>query len=72
MHRITSLSEGVGPGTSGRGSKAQPRPEAQHKFTDPESRIMKGPDGFVQGYNAQIAVESAATDRRSGIDATGE
>lgn len=28
------------------GSKVQPRPEAQHNFTDPESRIMKGPDGF--------------------------
>jgi transposase len=40
-----------------RSSKVQPRPEAQHNFTDPESRIMKGPDGFVQAYNAQIAVE---------------
>ena len=40
-----------------RSSKAEPKPEAQHNFTDPESRIMKGPDGFVQGYNAQIAVE---------------
>ena len=29
----------------------------QYNFTDPESRIMKGPDGFVQGYNAQVAVE---------------
>jgi transposase len=38
-------------------SKAKPSPKAQHNFTDPESRIMKGPDGFVQGYNAQIAVE---------------
>ncbi len=40
-----------------RGSKVQPKPEAQHNFTYPESRIMNGPDGFVQGYNAQIAVE---------------
>ena len=38
-----------------RSSKVQPRPEAQHNFTDPESRIMKGPDGFVQAYNAQAA-----------------
>jgi transposase len=37
--------------------KAQPEPKAQHNFTDPESRIMKGPDGFVQAYNTQIAVE---------------
>jgi transposase len=29
----------------------------QYNFTDPESRIMKGGDGFVQGYNAQAAVE---------------
>ena len=47
---------GVGSGRR-RSSKAEPKPEAQHNFTDPESRIMKGPDGFVQGYNAQIAVE---------------
>lgn len=38
---------------------AKPEPKAQHNFTDPESRIMKGPDGFVQAYNAQIAVEPA-------------
>src|SRR6266481_4114337 len=31
--------------------EAQPEPKAQYNFTDPESRIMKGPDGFVQGYN---------------------
>jgi hypothetical protein len=28
----------------------------QYNFTDPESRIRKSPDGFVQAYNAQIAV----------------
>jgi transposase len=36
---------------------AKPKPKAQYNFTDPESRIMKGPDGFVQAYNAQIAVD---------------
>src|SRR3990167_1534129 len=35
---------------------AKPDPKAQYNFTDPESRIMKGPDGFVQAYNAQLAV----------------
>ena len=40
--------------------QAVPDPKAQRNFTDPESRIM--PDGshkgsFVQGYNAQIAVD---------------
>jgi transposase len=37
---------------------AKPEPKAQYNFTDPESRIMKGPDGFVQAYNAQIAVDA--------------
>jgi transposase len=37
--------------------KAKPEATMQYNFTDPESRIMKGPDGFVQAYNAQIAVE---------------
>ena len=37
--------------------KVKPDPKAQYNFTDPESRIMKGPDGFVQAYNAQIAVD---------------
>jgi hypothetical protein len=36
---------------------ATPEDNAQYNFTDPESRIMKGPGGFVQAYNAQIAVE---------------
>jgi transposase len=36
---------------------AKPKPKAQYNFTDPESRIMKGPEGFVQAYNAQIAVD---------------
>jgi hypothetical protein len=35
---------------------AKPDPKAQYNFTGPESRIMKGPDGFVQGYNVQVAV----------------
>ena len=43
--------------------KAIPDAKAQRNFTDPESRIM--PDGshkgsFVQGYNAQIAVDGQA------------
>jgi hypothetical protein len=32
-----------------------PDPKVQKNFTDPESRIMKGKDGFVQAYNDQIA-----------------
>jgi transposase len=37
--------------------QAKPKDKDQYNFTDPESRIMKGPDGFIQGYNAQAAVE---------------
>ncbi len=33
-----------------------PPPEAKANVTDPESRIMKTPAGYVQGYNAQAAV----------------
>jgi transposase len=36
---------------------AKPDSKAQYNFTDPESRIMKGPDGFVQAYNVQVAVD---------------
>lgn len=36
---------------------AQPEDKKQYNFTDPQSRIMKGSDGFVQAYNCQIAVE---------------
>jgi transposase len=35
---------------------AKPDSKMQYNFTDPESRIMKGPDGFVQAYNVQVAV----------------
>src|SRR5215470_6006822 len=38
----------------------EPDPKAQKNFTDPESRIMKGKDGFVQAYNGQIAVDAQA------------
>jgi transposase len=37
--------------------QAKPEDKKQYNFTDPQSRIMKGSDGFVQGYNCQIAVE---------------
>ena len=37
--------------------QAKPADKDQYNFTDPESRIMLGADGFVQGYNAQAAVE---------------
>jgi len=41
--------------------RAQPDPQAQYNFTDPESRIMKAGSGnhFEQAYNAQAAVDEA-------------
>jgi transposase len=63
--------QGAETGKKGRGAEpiapapeqATPEPKAQRNFTDPESRIL--PDGankgaFLQGYNAQIAVDGAA------------
>lgn len=38
----------------------EPDPKAQRNFTDPESRIMKTKDGYIQGYNAQAAVDGTA------------
>lgn len=42
--------------------QAKPDPKAQKSFTDSESRIMKdgASGGFVQGYNAQAAVDGTA------------
>jgi Transposase DDE domain/Transposase domain (DUF772) len=37
--------------------QAKPADKEQYNFTDPESRLMKGSAGLVQGYNAQAAVE---------------
>jgi transposase len=34
-----------------------PTPKAQRNFTDAQSRIQKTKDGFIQGYNAQAAVD---------------
>ena len=39
---------------------ARPPDKAQRNFTDPESKIQKTRDGFIQGYNAQIAVDATA------------
>lgn len=46
-HQVQSESDGT------------PKPKAQRDFTDPDSRIQKTKDGFVQGYNAQAAVDEA-------------
>jgi transposase len=44
-HRVNAIASG------------DPHPSAQRNFTDPDSRIQKTGKGFVQGYNAQAAVD---------------
>ena len=38
----------------------EPDRKTQRNFTDPESRILKTKDGYIQGYNAQAAVDATA------------
>lgn len=38
----------------------KPADKAQRNFTDPESKIQKTADGFIQGFNAQAAVDEKA------------
>ena len=48
------------PGKPAAPPSPEPDPKAQKNFTDPESRIMKSKEGFVQAYNGQIAVDAKA------------
>jgi transposase len=48
------------PGKKAAPPSRAPHAKAQRNFTDPESRILKTRDGFIQGYNAQAAVDSHA------------
>ena len=48
------------PGPKAAPPSGEPDPKAQKNFTDPESRIMKSKDGFMQAFNAQAAVDAEA------------
>ena len=37
--------------------KQEPASKAQRNFTDPESRVLLTKDGYIQGFNAQAAVD---------------
>jgi hypothetical protein len=52
MFRAKAVEKGKDP------DAAQVPERAQTNFTDPESRIMKTPEGFQQCYNAQAAVDA--------------
>jgi transposase len=40
-----------------RDPSGKPKPQTQRNFTDPGSHILKGADGWIQGYNCQAAVD---------------
>ena len=46
------------PGRKPKAPSDVPADKAQRNFTDPDSRILKTNDGFIQGYNAQAAVDA--------------
>ncbi|MGH3184258.1 MAG: transposase, partial [Streptosporangiaceae bacterium] len=48
------------PAGRGKGPPGTPPDKAQRNFTDPQSRIMRTKDGFIQGFNAQAAVDATA------------
>ncbi len=48
------------PGRKPKPPTETPDDKAQRNFTDPDSRIMKTKDGFIQGYNGQAAVDGEA------------
>jgi hypothetical protein len=47
------------PGRKSKPVTAEPSDKAQRNFTDPDSRVMPTKNGFIQGYNAQAAVDGA-------------
>jgi transposase len=45
------------PGRKPKPLSTEPDDKAQRNFTDPDSRVMPTRSGFIQGYNAQAAVD---------------
>ena len=44
--------------------KQEPEGKTQRNFTDPESRVLLTKDGYIQGDNAQAAVDCRSSDHR--------
>jgi len=58
--RAARAQRGPPPGRAPAPASEKPDPKAQRNFTDPESRILKAGDRFLQGYNAQAAVDAGS------------
>ena len=48
------------PGKQAKAPSGEPEAKAQRNFTDPDSRILLTKDGYIQGFNAQAAVDGTA------------
>src|SRR5271166_3830543 len=48
------------PGKKPKPPSGEPDAKAQRNFTDPDSRVLLTKDGYIQGYNAQAAVDGTA------------
>jgi len=46
-------------GARAQGRELAARRRQRHNQTDPESRLMRSPSGWIQGYNAQVAVDES-------------
>jgi transposase len=71
----TEKEQASGKKLRGRKPKAPDTSEAKANVSDPESRIMKTKDGYIQGYNAQavaneeqVVVAAEVTDEHNDID----
>jgi transposase len=48
------------PGKKAQPASDKPAAKTQRNFTDPDSRVLLTRDGFIQGYNAEAAVDGTA------------
>jgi hypothetical protein len=55
----------LGPNTTPRPYQPPEIPEGRINLTDPDSRVVKGLRGFIQGYNAQAVTTEDPTPRPS-------
>ena len=71
IRHVNRTSRGLQVTGKARRPAEKPDPKARKNFTDPESRIMKTKDGFIQGYNAQAVVDPRARRQTERSTSTG-